>query len=188
MDSAGSVTGWLHRLQDGDPAAMDRVWERYFLRLAGLARHRLPAAHRRLGREEDIALEAMASFWRGIEQGQFPDLAGRTNLWRLLVVITVRKAGRLVRDDARGAGARTQAWDLERLLDREPSPEFAAQAAEEWQHLLNLLGGDALVAVAKLRMEGHGTREIAARLECSPRTVERKLLLIQARWAAEVEP
>jgi DNA-directed RNA polymerase specialized sigma24 family protein len=77
---------------------------------------------------------------------------------------------------------------LEEILAREPGPEFEAQAAEECQRLLDRLGDARLEAVAHWRLEGHTVKEIAARFGCSPRTVERKLLLIQGLWAEEIGP
>src|SRR5207253_1313155 len=46
--SSGSVSGWLDRLKAGDQAAAQPLWERYFLRLTALARHKLQGAPRRL--------------------------------------------------------------------------------------------------------------------------------------------
>jgi hypothetical protein len=37
----GSVTRWLAPLQEGDPAAVQQLWDRYFHRLVDLARVRL---------------------------------------------------------------------------------------------------------------------------------------------------
>jgi DNA-directed RNA polymerase specialized sigma24 family protein len=187
MADVGSVTIWLGQLQGGDPGAADRLWERYFRRLQGLARLKLPAALRGSAREEDVALDAFASLWRGAEQGRFPELAGREHLWRLLVVITARKAHRLARTEARERAAHALSWELEQVLAREPEPGFEAQAAEECQRLMARLGDASLEAVARWRLEGLTVPEIAARLECSPRTVDRKLALIQTLWAEEIE-
>lgn len=186
MADMGSVTVWLGQLQGGDPEAADRLWERYFRRLQGLARLKLPAALRHNGSEEDVALDAFASLWRGAESGQFPELAGRDQLWRLLVIITARKAYRLVRTETRERASLALSWELEQVLAREPEPGFDAQAAEECQRLMALLGDARLEAIARGRLEGLTVPEIAARLECSPRTVDRKLVLIQTLWSEEI--
>jgi RNA polymerase sigma factor (sigma-70 family) len=185
MSSAGSVTQWLNQLQAGDPAAVDRLWERYFRRILGLARQKLPASLRRAGSEEDVALDAFASFCRAAEQGRFPELVSRTNLWRLLVVITVRKAYRLIREEKTQPTADASELALAQIVARDPTPEFEAQAAEECARLVRLLGDARLETIARWRLEGYTVKEIAQRLQCSPRTIERKVLLIQAIWAEE---
>ena len=92
MSREGSVTCWIQLLSTGDPAAAQRLWERYFRRLVGLARTKLRGAPRRAADEEDVALSAFVSFFRGAARGRFPRLEDREDLWRLLVVITARKA------------------------------------------------------------------------------------------------
>ena len=77
---------------------------------------------------------------------------------------------------------------LERVLSKEPSPEMAAQMAEECQRLLSLLGDRLLEAVALARMEGCSVEEISTRLDCAPRSVKRKLQLIRKLWEKEITP
>jgi DNA-directed RNA polymerase specialized sigma24 family protein len=191
--TSATVTQWLERLQAGDAAAAERLWERYFQRLVALARRKLADFPRRAADEEDVALSAFDSFCRGAAQGRFPRLDDRDNLWHLLVVITARKAQRLRRHETRQkrgglqAGAAEPA-DADLLIDREPTPEFAAQLAEEMQRLLDVLQDKELIAVAQWRMEGHTSAEIAARLGYVPRTVERKLNLIRRLWSEEPAP
>jgi DNA-directed RNA polymerase specialized sigma24 family protein len=196
MSAGNSVTRWLNQLQDGDPDAAQRLWERYFARLVGLARQRLRQAPRQAADEEDVALSAFDSFCRAAEGGRFPRLQDRDDLWRLLVVITTRKACHLVRDQGRrrrggAAGAPRPSDDLavlEQALSREPSPELAAQVTEEYGRLLRRLGDAELEAVAVWRMEGYSVEEIAVQLGCAPRSVKRKLQLIRTIWQHEVQP
>ena len=47
MSPTDSVTQWLGRLKDGDQIAAQKLWERYFHRLVGLARTRLQGAIKR---------------------------------------------------------------------------------------------------------------------------------------------
>jgi DNA-directed RNA polymerase specialized sigma24 family protein len=67
-------------------------------------------------------------------------------------------------------------------FDPNPSPEFAAQAAEEFRRLLGLLGDDSLREVAIRKMEGYTNKQIAERLGCIEQTVERKLRSIRQVW------
>jgi len=195
MSAEGSVSNWIGRLKEGDHAAIQQLWERYFQRLVGLARAKLRGAPRRAADEEDVALSAFHSFCRAAEQGRFPRLLDRDNLWRLLVVLTSRKASHLVRHERRqkrrapaADPAADLAPELEEILGSEPTPEYAAELAEECQRLLDGLGSAVLVQVALWKMEGYANEEIAAKLGCVPRTVERKLRLIRDLWAGEVAP
>jgi DNA-directed RNA polymerase specialized sigma24 family protein len=187
----GSVTDWIGQLKAGDSAAVERLWGRYFERLVGLARDQLRGTPRRAADEEDVALSAFDSFCRGAEHGRFPELLHRDNLWRLLVTITLRKAHDLRRAERRrkrgGGEVLTESElaveaGLEQLVSHEPSPELAAQVAEQCRLLLGCLDDPALQSLALWKMEGYTNDELAARLGCGLRTVERKLRLIRQLW------
>src|SRR5438477_6801392 len=108
MASTGSVSHWISLLKAGDPVAAQRLWEFYFERLVHLARKKLAGAPRRAADEEDVALSAFDSFCRAAQQGKFPRLDDRQDLWQLLVLIATRKAVNLRQHDGRrkrGAGA-----------------------------------------------------------------------------------
>jgi DNA-directed RNA polymerase specialized sigma24 family protein len=189
MASPGSVSHWLDCLKAGDQAAAQPLWESYFLRLVALARTQLGGAPRQAADEEDVALSAFASFCRRAQQGQFPQLHDRDDLWRLLVTITAHKAlDRLRHERRQKRGGGREAVGLEEVIGAEPNPAFAAQVAEECRRLLALLGDAELERVALWKMEGYTSAEIAARLGYVPRTVERKLRLIRQVWQKESEP
>ena len=150
-----------------------------------------------------MALSAFDSFCRGAEHGRFPRLDDRTDLWQLLVVIADRKAVDLVHHERRArrgggkvlgegalAGPGSSAADspLGQIAGAEPTPEFAAQVAEECRRLLDRLGDAELRSVALWKMEGYTVEEIAARLGCVPRTVDRRLRLIRDLWQQEIAP
>jgi DNA-directed RNA polymerase specialized sigma24 family protein len=143
--SKGSITIILGPLQEGDLAAVQQLWERYFHRLVALARQQLEGSPRGVADEENVALSAFASFCRNAERGRFPDLQNRDSLWRLLVVITARKASYLRRDQRRqkrGSGNAAGAGEvaIEEIMSREPDPAFASEVAEEFRRLLHCLG------------------------------------------------
>ena len=96
MSSSGSVTAWIDQLRAGDRTASQRLWQGYFQRLVTLARKRLRASPRGMADEEDVALSAFDSFIRSAENGRFPLLHDRDDLWHLMFVITERKAIDLV--------------------------------------------------------------------------------------------
>ena len=201
MASEGSVTHWLAELRAGNPAAAQPLWERYFLRLVGLARQKLRDTPRRAADEEDVALSAFDSFCRGAAAGRFARLWDRDGLWPLLVAITAHTA----RDLARREGRRKRAGALpfsdfpspsaddsadapDQVPAREPSPALAALVAEQCRHLLESLGDAGLRQVALLKMEGWTDDEVAERLGCARRTVARKLQRIRYLWTQEGEP
>jgi DNA-directed RNA polymerase specialized sigma24 family protein len=193
MSSSGSITYWVDRLKGGDRLAAQKLWDCYFQQLVRLARNKLQGLPRRAADEEDVALSAFNSFWQGAEQGRFPQLADREDLWQLLVVIAARKAIDLKQHESRqkrggGLPRADGAADLpalEEVVSREPTPEFAALVAEEYQVLFDRLTDPALRSIAVWKMEGYSTEQIAARLNCVPRTVERKLRLIRSHWVQE---
>ena len=193
MPSDGSVTRWIDQLPLGDGAAVRELWHRYFHRLVGLARQKLADAPRGMADEEDVALSAFDSFCRQAEKGRFPDLADRDGLWRILVVMTARKAGHLRRDETRqkrGGGRDTEDGEtsdrrLEEVLSREPDPGMAAIAADEHRRLMGLLGDDELRRVAQRRMEGDSVEEIATLFGYASRSIKRKLQLIRETWERE---
>jgi DNA-directed RNA polymerase specialized sigma24 family protein len=190
MAADGSVTIWIEALKQGDRDAAQVLWDRYFKRLVMLAQARLRGAQRRHADEEDVALSAFDSFYRGAERGRFPQLADRDELWQLLVVITVRKAYDLVRHVGRPkrGGGRVQtlselvAAGAGEMLGNEPTPALAAQVAEECTRLLDRLDNDTLRQIALWKMEGYTNEEIAAKLGCVRFTVDRKLQSIRQIW------
>src|SRR5262245_55967371 len=191
MPSAGSVTHWLGLLKAGDHAAAQPLWERYFQNLVNLARARLRGAPKRMADEEDVALSAFDSFFRGAAEARFPQLVDRNDLCQLLVLITARKAIHLrqhERRQKRGGGKVQLETELDgaseepllaQVIGQEPTPDFAAQVAEECRRLLDHLGEGDLRSIALWKMEGYTTEEIAARLGCSRSPVERRLRLIR---------
>jgi DNA-directed RNA polymerase specialized sigma24 family protein len=191
MSPEGSITRLIGLIKSGDQAAAQPLWDAYFHRLVAVARARLRGTQRSTADEEDVALSAVDSFWRRAERGQFPQLADRDDLWQLLFVLTVRKAINLVRHQgrARRGGGRVTTLadlsdsDLETILGPEPTPELAAQVAEEYHRLLDRLGDETLRAVTQWKLEGWTNREIAARLGCVEHTVERKLQAIRRLWS-----
>jgi DNA-directed RNA polymerase specialized sigma24 family protein len=74
---------------------------------------------------------------------------------------------------------------LGEIIGREPTPQFAAQVAEEYRRMLDALGDDNLRAVAVAKMEGHTNAELAARMGVVERTIERRLGLIRQLWSEE---
>jgi RNA polymerase sigma factor (sigma-70 family) len=197
MSSTGSVTSWITLLKAGDHDAAQELWQRYHRRLLALARKRLQGARKRAEDESDVVQNALGSFFRAAEQGRFPRLTDRNDLWRLLVVITARKTIDLIQREQRpkngdgklrgesalllGFGEDAEAG-IEQVVGNEPTPEFAAKVAEECQRLLDKLPDEQLRNIAVWKMEEYTNEEIGQKLDCALATVERRLKVIRKLW------
>lgn len=202
MPCDGSVSCWIAQLKAGDQAAAQPLWENYFRHLVERARQKLQGIPRRAADEEDVALSAFDSFCRAATQGRFPQLLDRQDLWQVLMLITDRKASDLIhyeRRQRRGggrvldeaaltvAGSSTHSSPFVHMVGSQPSPDFAAQMAEQCQRLLHALGDGELQQVALRKLEGYTLEEIAAQLGWVPRTVQRRLQLIRRIWELELQ-
>ena len=199
-DEGGSVTRWISELDGQAPdQAQQELWNRYFTRLTGLARKRMPKSVRKAADEEDVALSALDSFFRRAGDGQFPHLYDRTGLWTLLARITSFKAiqrAEYERAAKRGGdnvvreseldSAGKEVPSLEDVLASEPTPEFVVQMEEQVQVMMNKLDEEVLRRMAQMKLEGYQNREIAESLGIGLRTVERKFARIRAIWMANL--
>jgi DNA-directed RNA polymerase specialized sigma24 family protein len=197
------ITLWIGRLAAGNEQAAQAIWERYYRRLLAVARAKLVGRMRRAADEEDIVLSAFHSFFGGVAAGRFPQLDDRHDLWRVLLTLTAWKAASHIRRECsekhgggnlRGesvflAGAPDdEHYGIDQVLSAEPTPEFAALAIEQLEHLLDRLADPMLRDIALRKLEGFTNQEIATALDCGLRTVERKIERIRAKWDKETPP
>jgi DNA-directed RNA polymerase specialized sigma24 family protein len=206
MRSGESVTYWILQLKEGECAAVQKLWEDYFPRLVRKAQRWLSRSPRLPVDAEDIALTAFDSFIRGAEQGRFPKLFDRGDLWQLLVMIAYRKTCNEVKNEARrqphngrvyeaSALTTAEAEDtgsiFSQLIDREPDPALVVQVAASCQRLLAMLPTAELRDIAVWKLEGYTNEEIATKLNGGQgrvvATVERKRALIRKYWAREIQ-
>ena len=198
--SREQVTQWMIHLKQGDEVAAGQLWNEYFAKLTRLAKRKLEGMPLREADEEDVALSAMNSFCMGMANHRFDALQNRDDLWKLLVTITARKATskrrRHYTQKRGGGGVRGESIFIQadgdemnggigNILGTEPTPELAAGVAENCQVMLNQLNDETLQQVALLTLEGYRTEEIAQKLDCARRTIERKLSRIREIWGEE---
>ena len=195
-----SVTHWIADLKEGDPEAAEQLARRYFDRLVTLARVQLGSSPRRVADEEDIAVSVFQRLCTGADQGKFPQLEDREDLWAVLITVTKGKVADQVFDrkpypvvdcnvrghSILGVGTDGQPLDFAQCVADELSPEFLAQMEEEHQRLLRMLRDDTHRSIAVWRMEGHTNQDIAERLQISVKSVERKLRHIREKWSGEM--
>jgi RNA polymerase sigma factor (sigma-70 family) len=181
-----SVTRLIRAAQDDRASAVGPLLAVYFDRLVRLARRRLQGLPGMANYDEDLALRSFYSVYRRIRDPERPlQVTGRDDLWRLLAARTICRAIDLIRRHRPGEVPGEH--DLERLLTREPTPEEAAAMADECRRLLDLLGEPELRQIALWKVEGYTNEEIAARLDCVPRTVERRVRRIRLLWQHELK-
>lgn len=190
------ITLWMQRLSEQPEASMQVIWNNFYSRLVEHARKKMGGMPRRQLDEEDIATDAMHSLFQGVQAGKFPDLNNRNDLWKLLLTITTRKAGKAIRGnlaqkrgggDVRGESIfyrpdNAGGEGLGNIVGSEPTAEFAEDVLKSCEQLLGNLADDQLREIAILKLEGYSSEEIATRQECAVRTVERKLNRIRGIW------
>jgi RNA polymerase sigma factor (sigma-70 family) len=193
-----SVTAWIGDLKDGRDEASEKLWQRYFGQLVGLAARRLGSAPRRIADEEDVAVSVFESLCRGAAAGRFKQLQDRDDLWKLLTAIAGMKAvdqirrqtaqkrgGRNVRGESIFEGTdASQIGGLGQLIHSQPTADFMAIMDEQQQEMFRALPDSSQREVARLRFEGYSNEEIARQLDISLRSVERKLRVIREIWTS----
>jgi len=199
VNEQDSIRLWIDGLKDGHSVCAQQLFHAVYDRLVQLARKRLGNQRPRWADEEDMALSALHSFIGGAAEGKFPQLSNQDDLWRILVRITSRKVkdylkasrrlkrgGGQVRgesvfgrpDDSKPGGIDEAACD--RQVEQ---PELVLMIADECQQLLERLDDSNLAQIAVWKMEGYTDVEVAQRLGCATRTVERKLQRIREKWS-----
>jgi DNA-directed RNA polymerase specialized sigma24 family protein len=185
---AGSITRLIPSVLQGDEIAIEEIWRKYVARIEGLARPLITGLPAGAGDEQDVAQSAFRAFCAAVANGQAPRMDSRDELWRLLATISRNKATDTVRRelrDRRGGGAVASGDRLAHVAIDEASPSEVAQLQEAMDELLAAVdasGDQRLKAIALMRLEGRDTHEIAMHLDCTVRTVQRKLHLLERLW------
>src|SRR5262249_25571831 len=154
-----SVTRLIRAAQHDRASAVAPLLAVYFDRLVQLARQRLRDLPGMAGYEEDLALRSFHSVYQRLRDAARPlQLANRDDLWRLLATRTISRAIDLIRRHR--PGEVPSEHDVEQLLAREPTPEEAAEMADECRRLLDLLDHPQLRQIALMKVEGYTNEEI----------------------------
>ena len=151
------------------------AFDRYQLRLIGLARIHLGSRLRRKVDPEDVVQSAYKSLL--IRYGNsVASLDGWDRLWGLLTLITIRKCvdrAYYHQADCRNLQREADSTSLCReVAGREPTPDEAAVLAETVEELLSGLQGDERLIV-QLSLQGYSTQEISQQIGRAERTVRR---------------
>lgn len=189
-DPHGSITMAFAHMRQGGSSAVGELWQLYFPRLVSLANRTLAGRPQRMADAHDAAQSAFMSFYQRAVAGEFGDLLQRDEMWKLLGVITARKALKQARKEGaekRGGGKVVGEGVLAGGDGAGPRlDELAAQMPVQEVDLCcqELIDGleESLRPFAVLRLLGYKNREIAEQFDCTERKVERKLQLIRRKW------
>ncbi|MFK7817661.1 MAG: ECF-type sigma factor [Planctomycetaceae bacterium] len=191
----GSVSVWIRGLRTGHESAAALIFQRYRDKLQGVANKALGSCSRRVSDEEDVVISAFCAFLRRSQGGAYSELSTRADLWRLLATITrtyAWKQSRFLHRIKRNPTSEVADSNhlLSSLASAEASPEMIASMSETLSNLLRLLDAEdpTLKSIAIGRLEGLTKQELASELDCSVRTIERRLLVIQTIWKSHFEP
>lgn len=174
----------MNALRRGDDVAAGQLWKHYFTDLMKIARARMRTLPRAVYDEEDAAISTFRVLCEKMQEGRYPALADRDELWKLMLRILVRKINR--RAEYEAAGKRTPAQAMEGISG--PSTDGMADevmVADECEQLFRHLNDPNLQQVVLWKLEGFTNDEIAQRLKRTRRTVQRMLTLIRDIWQEE---
>lgn len=191
VSRGAEMTGWFADLLRGVPNGEWGLVERYSSRLMDLAKNCLPERIRRRVDPEDVVQSVYRSFFRRLRDGEF-QFDDSHDVWRLLTVITYRKARNAVKYHLRGRRdirrdvslvAEDQASPL--VAEHPPSPtgQDVAMMFECLEQMLADLP-ERYRAIVVRRMQGESIESIANSVKRSRRTVFRVLAHLEA-WGAE---
>ncbi len=145
--------------------------------------------------DEDAVQNAFMAFFRRVERGEYRNGLRRDDLWRLLSMMTVQAARKLmIREGAekRGGGNVKTESDIADLdfqatnLDALFGSVSTAECDMICEDLMGRLDDDQREIVI-LRLAGYTNLEIKSLLECSLRSIERRLQLVRAIWEASTQ-
>lgn len=195
MSKDANVSHWIDLVKAGDSDAANQIWRHYFGRLVRLVRDRLTEQNRAVSDEEDIVLSVFDSFYDAAQNGRFPDLSDRDDLWRLLLRMSARKVVDKRRHDLRqrrGGGVKVHSFNQRRddgsmieVIGDAPSPELVLMMQESVEQLFSHLGVGQLRDMTVAKLEGYSNAELAEHFGCSERTIERRLHLIREKCQQE---
>lgn len=170
---AGSITGWLDSVRQGNDEAAKNIWDRWYERLC--ARVSPHSGRLRIHDNEDIASDAFADFFAALRAGKFSSLRNRAEIWKLLATIAVRKSTASYRfEHAKRRGGGRRVYSIEELKQKSssmaaPRRPITSVVIEE---VIRSISNPMLARVARMKIEGMDNPDIAIELDCSIRTVQ----------------
>ncbi len=181
----GSVSQLIAQAKAGDDVALAGLHQRYWPKLVDLARRRIQGAPLHDCDAEDVAQIAFISFYNSLKHKRLPNLEHRHQLLALLSHIVLCKAineiKRSVTQRQGGGEVLNLAALAELAKDDRHTPLEQALLKDCYEFYMHALS-EPLRPFAELHLAGLTNLEIAERMNCVERTVERKVALLRLRW------
>lgn len=184
----GSITQWLSKLQDGQSEAAEPIWKRYQAKLVSIASQQLEENPDRSIDGEDLVQSSFGKVCLAVQNGKYPEIDNREDLWGLLYIATVNRVRQHYRELnalKRSHDSSSRAIDPSILADLQ-TPFVEAQTADLIEHLLSRLDledpSHLLRQIALLYLDDHSASSIAKKLHKRKRSVLISLRLIRSIW------
>ena len=180
---SGSVSQWVTGVRNGDHEAAACLWQRYYKRLLNYVNRKVAPRHVVFD-EEALASQALSSFLIRVTKGCLLGVQNRDHVWRTLVTIARRKAHNVRRQCKPLGGGIIISIDDDSVAwivssDKSVSPENWAVLRDELQWVGDALDEEMRCILGDL-LAGYTVVEIAARLQRSVPTVQRRLRLLRS--------
>jgi DNA-directed RNA polymerase specialized sigma24 family protein len=184
----GSITNWLSKLQAGQSEAAEPLWKRYQAKLVSIATQQLDESPDRSVDGEDLVQSSFGNVCLAVQNGKYPDIDNREDLWGLLYIATVNRVRQYYRELnalKRSHGSSSQAIDPSILADLQ-TPFAEAQTADLIEYLLSRLDledpSHLLRQIALLYLDDYSASSIAKLLHKRKTSVLISLRLIRSIW------
>ena len=190
VEDTGSVSNWLKELKIGDQNAVEAIWNRYYQRVVEFAIQKMKMNPDRAVDGEDIAQLTMHRFCLNATSGNYPDLDDRQQLWDLLVVYTLNRIRKHLRECNRTkrSGMHRVVFEFKRsqVLQDLRSPEAPTIMADMVQSWLDRLDREdpsgQLKQIAIWSMEDISGTEIARIMKKRKSAILQQIRLIRLLW------
>ncbi|MEZ5081644.1 MAG: RNA polymerase sporulation sigma factor SigH [Thermoleophilia bacterium] len=190
----------IDRARKGDPAAMDRLIDRY----RGFVRLKASSYFLAGGESDDLIQEGLIGLYKAVRDYRHDREASFRSFAELCVtrqiITAIKTAARnkhtplntyVSFSNSRAGSTNDQEMSLAEVLPDDPAWEPVNQAisSEELRSLVGCLGevlSDLESGVLTMYLEGRSYEEIAGRLDCTPKTVDNALQRVKRKVAAHL--
>ena len=182
---AGTVTGWLKQLKEGDESVTEKLWSHYSPGLTNRLTRRCQAL--KICDEDDIAT---TSFYRSVSSLQTRKqyrCSNRTEFWRLLMKIARHEIIDCLKYDrasCRGGGQTIVSLSEDNVdapsIEIDDSDE--KMLLEKFEQLSADLNRPEFMQIIDFKQQGLSNAEIATKMDYSLRTIQYIISDIKVAW------